>query len=206
MEKADQHSLQELIGEISQGNENSFEKLYQLFSRKIYHTSRKMKLSHEEAEEVVQEVFLKIWKLRAKLNPSLSINAYMIAIVRSLIIKKKKKEARLFAYQQYQIPLMDTVSGHIPEEELIYTEFHSLSMEIIEKLPPAQRQVFKMKHFENRSFEEIAGKLNVSRRTVENQAFRATKYFKEKLAKLEIVSLLSVWVFTIIDLFNSIVK
>lgn len=164
-----------------------------------------MRLTHEEAEEIVQEVFLNIWKNRVKLDPALSVNAYMIAIVRSLVIKKNRKEARFFAFQQYQIPLIELVSDHIPDDELIYSEFHSLSMEIIEKLPPVQKQVFKMRHMENKSFEEIAGELNVSQRTVENQAFRATKWVKKKLALLEIISV-SIWLFPIMTIFDSIVK
>lgn len=159
-----------------------------------------MRLSHEEAEEIVQEVFLKIWKYRDKLDPELSINAYMIAIIRSLVIKKNRKDARFFAFQQYQIPLMESMSDHSPDEDLIYSEHHSLSMEIIEKLPPAQKQVFKMRHLENRSLEEIAGKLNLSQRTVENQVFRATKSFKERLMKLEIVSV-TAWFLAVKSLF-----
>lgn len=192
MENLDSFSLQELVKEISQGNETSFEELYRLFSSKIYHTSRKMKLNHEEAEEVVQEVFLNIWKNRAKLDPDLSINAYMIAIIRSLVIKKNQKEARFFAFQQYQIPLSESLASQAPDEDLIYSEFHEISMEIISQLPAGQRQIFKLKHLENRSVEEISGKLNLSARTVENQVFRATKTFKDRLSKLEIVSV-SVW-------------
>tara|TARA_R110002072_G_scaffold263178_2_gene422017 strand:+ start:196 stop:840 length:645 start_codon:yes stop_codon:yes gene_type:complete len=197
--------LQQLVRRVSQGDESSFEELFRLFSQKIYNISKKMRLTHEEAEEIVQEVFLNIWKNRVKLDPALSVNAYMIAIVRSLVIKKNRKEARFFAFQQYQIPLIELVSDHIPDDELIYSEFHSLSMEIIEKLPPVQKQVFKMRHMENKSFEEIAGELNVSQRTVENQAFRATKWVKKKLALLEIISV-SIWLFPIMTIFDSIVK
>lgn len=164
-----------------------------------------MGLNHEEAEEIVQEVFLKIWKYKAKLDPELSINAYIIAIIRSLVIKKNRKEARFFAFQQYQIPLMDPVSAHTPDDDMIYSELHSISMEIIEKLPPAQKQVFKMRHLENRSFEEIAVKLDVSQRTVENKVFRATKWVKKRLSQLEIVSI-SILFFGINAIFYSIVK
>lgn len=164
-----------------------------------------MRLSHEEAEEIVQEVFLKIWKYRAKLDPELSINAYMIAIIKSLVIKKNRKEARFFAFQQYQVPMIDSVSAHTPDDDLIYSEFHRLAMEIIEKLSPAQKQVFKMRHLEHKSFEEIAGKLNVSQRTVENQVFRSTKLVKKGLAKLEIVSV-SILFLIFKVLFDSIIK
>ncbi|SFT42695.1 RNA polymerase sigma-70 factor, ECF subfamily [Algoriphagus locisalis] len=205
MEKSNPISLQHTVRKISQGDETSFEELFRLFSKKIYNVSRKMRLSHEEAEEVVQDVFLSIWKNRASLDPELSINAYMIAIIRSLVIKKKRKDARFIAFQQYQITLVNQNSTDSPQDDLIYSEFHVLSMEIIEKLPPAQKQVFKMKHLEDNSFEEIAEKLNVSQRTVENQAYRATKWVKERLSILEIVSVSS-WFLQVKILFDSIIK
>lgn len=205
MEKPDSKRLQILVAQLSNGDESSFRELFELFSGKIYHISRKMRLSHEDAEGVVQEVFLKIWKHRQKLEPSLSINAYLIAISRSIIIKKFKREARFFAFQQYQIPLVDPVTSQGPEDDLIYSEFHHLSMEIIEKLPPAQRQIFKMRHLDNLSVEEIADQLNVSKRTVENQIYRATKFFKSGLSNLEIVSS-SIWVIALNSIFDSFIK
>ena len=161
-----------------------------------------MRLGHEDAEGVVQEVFLKIWKGRQKLDPELSINAYMIAILRSLVIKKVKKEARFFAYQEYQIPLLNQFSTFHADSEIIYTEFHDLSLGLIEKLPPSQREIFKLRHLENKSIEEISELLNLSKRTVENQIFRATKVIKEGLNKLKIISS-GVWLFAVDTIFDS---
>jgi RNA polymerase sigma factor (sigma-70 family) len=181
-------SHQRLVEEISKGDEKAFEKLYMIFSEKIYHVSRNMNLSHEDSEGVVQEVFLKIWKNRSKLEPELSINAYLIAIVRSLVIKKAKKDARFFAFQQYNIPLLHHVSSPSPDDELIFTEFDLLTNEIIQQLPPGQKKVFQLRYFENLSVAEIAAQLNLSKRTVENQIFRATGTVKGKLTRLKIIS------------------
>ncbi|MCH7409184.1 sigma-70 family RNA polymerase sigma factor [Belliella sp. DSM 111904] len=183
-----EQALRQLVEDLSKGDEKAFGKLYQLFGEKVYHIARKMNLCHEDAEGVVQEVFLKIWKKRANLDPELSINAYMIAIVRSLVIKKSKKEARFFAYQKYKIPLISFETNSDPELDLIYSDFHQVSSALIEKLPPGQKQVFILKNFENLSTDEIAEKLNLSKRTVENQIFRASKGIKDKLQKLKIIS------------------
>ncbi len=178
----------QLVISLSQGDERAFEELYRLYSEKIYHISRKMNLSHEDAEGVVQEVFLKIWKNRSKLDPELSINAYLIAIVRSLVIKKAKKDARFFAFQQYKIPLIQQLSSPGADDELIFSEFSQLTREIIEQLPPAQKKIFQLRYLENLSVAEIADQLQISKRTVENQVFRATGFVREKLTKLKIIS------------------
>lgn len=179
---------QQLVFDLSKGDEKAFEKLYRLFSEKIYHLSRRMNLGHEDAEGVVQEVFLKIWKNRTQLNPELSINAYLIAIVRSLVIKKVKKDARFFAFQQYNIPIIQGLSSSGPEDDLIFEEFHQLTSDIIQQLPNSQQKIFILRNFENLSVEEIAEQLQLSRRTVENQIFRANKTVKEKLLRLKIIS------------------
>lgn len=181
-------SLKELVLHLSNGDEKAFERLYFLFSEKIYHISRKMNLCHEDAEGVVQEVFLKIWKNRTKLDPELSINAYLIAIVRSLVIKKAKKDARFYAFQQYKIPLLQQITSASAEDEIIFSEFSMLTQEIIEQLPPAQKKIFQLRYLENLSVAEISEQLNISKRTVENQIFRATSLVKEKLSKLKIIS------------------
>lgn len=177
-----------LVIRLVQGDERAFEELYKLFSEKIYQIARRMNLSHEDAEGVVQEVFLKIWKNRSKLDPELSINAYLIAIVRSLVIKKAKKDARFFAFQQYKIPLVQQISSPGADDELIFSEFSQLTKEIIEQLPPAQKRIFQLRYFENLSVSEIADQLNISKRTVENQVFRSTSLVREKLTKLKIIS------------------
>ncbi len=177
----------QLVVRISQGDEKAFEELYRLFSKKIYHTARKMNLCHEDVEGIVQEVYLKIWKNRADLDPSLSINAYMITIVRSLVIKKAKKEAKFVAFQKYNIPLYPDFTNST-EEDLIYADLHQVSSEMVHQLPNGQRQVFIMRNVEYLSVDEISDKLNLSKRTVENQIFRATKRIKEKLLQMKIIS------------------
>lgn len=202
LEVKDSTYLKQLVEGLVQGDEACFKNLYELFSVKVYNNTRKMGLGHEDAEGVVQEVFLKIWKNRAKLDSELSINAYIFAILRSRAINQLKKQARFFAFQEYQIPLLQQVTNLSADSDLIYAEFHNLSLELIEKLPPAQRQIFKLRHLENKSIEEISEALNLSRRTVENHIFRGTKLFKEGLDKLEIVSK-SIWVITINAILDS---
>lgn len=176
-----------LVDKIRQGDNVAYYHLYQRYASKIYRVSRRMELSHHDAEEVVQEVFLYLWKNRIKLDASLSINAYMFSIVRSQVIKRGKKHARFVAYQQYSIP-MDKDFSNITEETVIYEDLHAFATEAIDSLPVKQREVFMMKTTKHMSAEEIASQLNLSVRTVENQIYRATKALREKLEAVQGVS------------------
>ena len=184
-----------LITGISQGDEKSFEELYLLFSKKVYHTAKRMNLSHEEAEGVTQEVFLTVWENRSNLDPSLSINAYMIAIVKSLVIKEAQKKARLLSFQKYNIPFLSDFTNQT-EDDLIYSDLHQVSSEMIHHLPSGQKKIFIMRNVEYLSVDEIAKQLNLSKRTVENQIFRATKSIKERLFEMKIISTASLFLLT----------
>lgn len=166
---------------LREGNEEAFSLLYRKYASKMYHVCRKMGLGHEDAEGVVQDVFITVWRTRTSLDDSLSFNAYLISIVRSMVIKYFKKRLRSSAYQQY-ITCTSSGLSNDTEDYIIFTELDEWSSRMIERLPASQKQVFMMKNKENLSTEEIARKLNISKRTVENQVYRATKWLKEKLA------------------------
>jgi len=176
-----------LVEKIRQGDNVAYYHLYQRYASKIYRVSRRMELSHHDAEEVVQEVFLYLWKNRTKLDESLSINAYIFSIVRSNVIKRAKKHARFVAYQHYSIPMNKDFSN-ITEDAVIYKDLYAFATEAIDSLPVKQREVFMMKTTKHMSAEEIASHLNLSVRTVENQIYRATKVLREKLEAVQGVS------------------
>ncbi|GAB3651390.1 RNA polymerase sigma-70 factor [Echinicola sediminis] len=176
-----------LVDEIRQGDEAAYHRLYQRYASKVYRVSRKMELRHHDAEEVVQEVFMYLWKNRNKLDASLSINAYIFSIVRTYVIKKAKKHARFVAYQHYAIPMGRDFSN-VTEDAVIYEDLHAFTTEAIDSLPLKQREVFMLKTAKHMSAEEIANQLNLSVRTVENQIYRATKALKEKLEAVQGVS------------------
>lgn len=169
-----------LVSGLKGGDEKSFCELYNFFKPKIFYTSKKMNLSSEDAEETVQEVFLIIWKNRHNLNCELSFNAYLITILKSIIIKKAKKEARRMAYEVYEISTMETSSNET-EKQIEYREFEEISHAEVEKLPKTQKEIFKMKNYENLASGEIAEKLSISKRTVESHIYAATKSVKQKL-------------------------
>ena len=177
---------QDLVTRLREGDDVAFGKLYGKYANKIFNISRKMGLRNEDAEGVVQDVFLRIWRNRSNLDSSLSFNAYIIAIVRSIVLKESRKHARFIAFQHYAIQHFPGGTNET-EDYVIFTDLDKKSTEAIEQLPAKQKQVFMMKNFEYLSIEEISEKLNLSKRTVENQIYRATKQLKESLLDKKIL-------------------
>ncbi|WP_168196289.1 RNA polymerase sigma factor [Echinicola soli] len=177
-----------LVEKIKEGDEIAYYHLYERYASKIYHVSKKMELSHHDAEEVVQDVFLYLWKKRNDLRSDLSINAYIFSIVRSLVIKRCQKKARFIAYQQYAIPMSKDFSN-VTEDTVIYQDLHEFATKAIDTLPVKQREVFMLKTVNHMTAEEIAAQLNLSVRTVENQIYRATKSLRKQVESTQEVSL-----------------
>ncbi len=145
-----------------------------------------MYLPHEDAEGVAQEVFLIIWKKKECLDPGLCFDSYLIAIMRSIIFKRTKKEARKIAYQKYAIKNTMDVSTET-EDNLIFDELEQISKCHIDKLPNGQKEVFLLKNNQHLNAEEISRKLNISKRTVESQIYKATKSLKSTLIKNKVL-------------------
>lgn len=183
----------QIVRGIRLGNQADFKVLYELFSRKIFSVSVRFGLSHEEASEVVQDVFVKVWQYRHTLDENLSVNAYLFTITKNLLITRQKKQAYEIAYKKY-LEKQDISSLLDTENVVVYSELEALTQSIIRKLPAQQREIFLLSKSKNLSHKEIADKLNVSLRTVENQVYRATKKIKDALKKHDvIIGLLLCW-------------
>jgi len=181
-----QQSVTELVGLLQTGDQKAYINLYNFFAPKILNTCKKMYLNQQDAEEVVQEVFLKVWEKRGQLDNTLSFNAYLLTIMRSLIFKRSRKQALDIAYQKYNIQFLSK-EDNCTEEAILFEEIKSFSNKAIASLPKGQQEVFSLKFSEHLSADEIAVKLHLSKRTVENQLYKATKELKKKLISNELI-------------------
>lgn len=128
----------------------------------------------DEAEEIVQEVFFRLWKNRERLDEKSSVSSYIFTSVKNncfhLLEKQKvhNRYAELLNYV-YRTSSFD-VSAH---EQLVVQEMESEFQQVLEKLPPECRRIFELSRFEGLRYHEIAEKLNISIKTVETQMSRA---------------------------------
>lgn len=186
-----------VIKRVKQGNEAAFKIVYDAFSQKIFTVAVKFGLTKDEAEEIVQEVFVKLWNHRQTLNENLSINAYLLTITKNTLITRQKKLTYEIAYKKY-LEKRDLNSFTNIEDEIIYSDFEKLAQSFIDRLPSQQKDIFLLSKKENLSNKEIADKLNISLRTVENQVYRATKKIKEELKRNSVIISLVIAVLFII--------
>lgn len=182
-------NLSILVEKLKKGDSNAFEKLFELYGKRLYFFSLGYLKSKEEAEEIVQEVFYKIWKNRESLNPELSFQSYLFKIayrqIRDLIIKNNREQAYL-----HEIVEVSLEPGDELENRTDYQSLLELAENLISGLPPRQKEIIIMRKKEGIPVKEIAGILGITPKTVENHLTIALKSLKSGLEKENLAGLL----------------
>lgn len=165
---------------IKKGDEQAFRILFDQYHRQLHLFTTKMGMPHEEAKCIVQEVFISVWRSRASLDESLSLKAYLYTITKRLVIKKIKRKVLEESYLSHPDNLQPLYHQQT-EDYIIFTNLLDHANEGINKLSPGRKQIFMLSKQQGLTNEEIADKLNLSKRTVENQLYRATKELRDLL-------------------------
>ncbi|WP_300598910.1 sigma-70 family RNA polymerase sigma factor [Niabella sp.] len=186
----------ELLKLVAAGDEKSFRVLFENYKRRFYAVALKMTVSEVIAEEMVQDIFIKIWQKRAELTQIENLDAYFFTTLYRQVYKHYKK----LALDRKLLKLIaESPSFHnITEETLLLRESERLINEAVTKLPQQQQKVFTLSRQDGFSREQIAEKLHISPNTVRNHLADATKFIRAYLDKAALVYMLLI--------FNSIGK
>ncbi|MDR0574408.1 MAG: RNA polymerase sigma-70 factor [Tannerella sp.] len=176
MEESDYFCVKCLI----EGDEDAFVALYHKYHRKIYHTALSMTRSEDLAQDVIQDVFLKVWENRTALDPGKSFIAYISVICRNVIFDMFKKASVEEAVRQ-KLQQFAEVSEPESEDDDFYETYISLLSNAIAKLPPQRSIIFKLCKLQKKSYDEVARSMNISRSTVQDHIVKANKAIREYL-------------------------
>ena len=169
-----------LIEELVDGNNKAFRILFDTYRNDVYAYSLSMLKTKVLAEEIVQDVFLKIWQHRDRLNPDLSFKSYVFTITRNLTFNlinkvtnnRKLKEEVFYESQKSYTPIEDKIAD---------CDYENIKNKAIEQLSPRRKIIFEMSRNEGRSYEEISKELNISVSTVKGQMSKALTTIRDFL-------------------------
>ncbi len=185
---------QKLVESLKKGDWFAFDQLFAKYSKKLYYFAKNYLDSKEDAEGLVQEVFLKIWEKRKELKEHLSFNAYIYTITYNAIRKHFRKKTREKKYLDSYLENFDETHNNTAMD-IEYNNLRELANKAIEKLPEKRKMVFLLSRQEGFTNEEIANRLRISKNTVENQMTQALKFLKEQLGKETVFSILFYYLF-----------
>jgi len=163
-----------LVTRIRQNDKDAFKSLYSRYSKRIYFFSLKYLGNNVEAEELVQSVFINVWEKRESLDATNSVKSYIYKASVNYIYNYLKKRSIHARYIESQIHKDEIYSNHT-DEQVLFNDLERSLNSVIGILPSQQQKIFQLNHYEGLSHKEIALKLDLSVRTVENQMYRAQK-------------------------------
>lgn len=155
----------------------AFEEIYKRFWFKLYSTAFKRTTSQQEAEELIQTIFERLWANRQKAVIH-NIGAYLAVSLRNILNDYERRKATAEKYRQSLDlePLVNTTEEDVNRELLLKAIDKTLR-----ELPDKTQTVFRLSRFENKSVREIAGKLDLTEKAVEYHITKAIKLLRQRL-------------------------
>ncbi|MGK6350563.1 RNA polymerase sigma factor [Parapedobacter sp. DT-150] len=162
------------------GNEAAFRLIYDLHSEQVYQLAFRFLKDTTWSEEVVQDVFLKLWLNRKGLDEQGNMWLYLYVIAKRLSLNKLR-EIRKSAVLFERLMLRLEVANNPTEEQLMSEELEEYAQQLVTSLPKQQQLIFKLSRVDGLSHKEIADQLGLSPNTVKNHMVQALKTLKNSL-------------------------
>jgi len=167
---------------LRQGSKEAFTALYNCYWNQVYNFSKLYLIRKETAEELVQEVFTKVWEAREFINENENFKGLLFIITRNLIFNKYRKQLNEDFYKLSVLSAIET--AYDIEEEIDAKNLSEYIDMLVDEMPPRRKEIFLLSRREHKSYKEIAEQLNISEKTVENQISEALKYLRKNIPLL----------------------
>lgn len=189
MENFETNNDSELARKIKNGEKTAYQELFDRYAPRIYLFSKSYLKNEADAEELVQDVFLKIWEKRETLDQTKNIKSFIFKIAVNIIYDFIRHKNIENAFNDFAQPIFESGSNNT-WHTVIFDEMQENLQKLVSLLPEQQQKIFQLSKEEGLTNEEIAAKLNLSKRTVENHLYRAVSFLKGHFKNGSVISLL----------------
>lgn len=173
----------ELLTLLRDGDEAAFTQIYNLYWKSCFYIATQKLQNLSEAEEVVQDIFLDLWKRREKLQVTHCLSSYLAVSVKYKVINVLSRRHRASKYLEHA-SVATSVSDFSTEEDLRLQEITDQLMKETSRLPEKCRMVFQLSREQGYSQKQIAHRLNISEKTVESHLSKALRSLRIGLSHL----------------------
>ncbi|MFI5131356.1 MAG: RNA polymerase sigma factor [Chitinophagales bacterium] len=170
----------ELLLELAEGNESAFEEIYKLYSPRLFGRLLKLVKSSSIAEEILQDVFLKLWEHRKSIDSEKSFRSFLFKIAENKVYDFFRSAARN-KKRAAQLILLSTTRYTVIEEFTLFDEKSDAFQRAIDSLPVQRRQVFRLCKLDGKSYKEVSELLGISLSTISDHIVKGTKTIREYL-------------------------
>lgn len=184
-----------MVAGLKAGDMAAFDSLYRRYAPRLFGFALHLVKSRSDAEEIVQEVFLKVWKAHADIDLQASFGSYLFTITYNTVVSILRKRSSEKKYLEYVQSIQLPEAGETISADLEWQELQARLQVIVNQLPGRQQEIYRLSREEGLSYQEIAQKLELSVNTVENHMARALKFIRSRLADHSLKLLLFFYLF-----------
>jgi RNA polymerase sigma-70 factor (ECF subfamily) len=172
----------EIIRRIREGNKQEFENLFRSSYASLVRYAQTILRDHDTSEEIVQELFFRLWKDRETMRVESSLKGYLFRSVHNRSLHYIEHQKVVDRHAGETAAAAETVSEPVTDA-IYYNELQAKVARVLERLPERCSEIFRMSRLEGLKYNEIAEKLSVSLKTVEANMGKALKEFRKALAE-----------------------
>jgi len=168
---------------LKNGNVIAFDNIYEMYSKRLYGFVLRYVKQKEDAEGIVQEVFIKIWETRNKIDIFSSFDSFIFTIAYNSTINLLRKRVSEHKYQDRLKSVQQITEADQIIDEIYFKEISTQLQLTLDKLTPRQKEIFQLSREDGLTHEEIAKKLNISVNTVKNHMVTTLAFIKSHIDK-----------------------
>ncbi len=170
----------ELAALLKQGDQVAYTEIFERYKIILYKHAFRILNDEEEANDIIQDIFLSIWQKRDTITLKTTLSSYLYGSIRNRVFD-------LISHQKVASKYMDSIRGffedgrYITDEQVRARELSAIIEKEIAALPPKMRRVFELSRQEELSYKDIGAQLNISDKTVKQQVHNAVKILRLKI-------------------------
>ncbi len=180
---------------IQKDDRVAFYHIYERYSKRLYGFVLRYIKQKEDAEEIVQEVFVKIWESRNKIDAYSSFESFLFTIAYNTTISLLRKRSNEKKYLEYLKSLQQSANSPDLIDEIQFNELNDRVQSLLNELTPRQKEIFKLSREEGLTHDEIARKLDISVNTVKKHMSNTLALLKSQIDSNLTVNLLFAYLF-----------
>jgi RNA polymerase sigma-70 factor (family 1) len=170
-----------LQSQIAMSDEKAFRKLFDHFSEKLFCFAFSIVKTKDGAIEVVDEVFVKIWKQRVNVNEITHLKTYLYTAVKNTSLNYISRKANEQITESFDFIDIELQQEYCPQQQMVTADILKKIQDAVNELPPRCKIIFKLVREDGLKYKEVADILNVSVNTVDAQMVIAVKKISEKV-------------------------
>lgn len=186
--------IEGIIRRLKQDEKSALDDLFAYYYPRLFHFSKSILKIETDVDDILQEVFVKLWLNRQKIGNAETFNSYIFTITKNEVLNLIRTNIRNNSFKN-ELFQRSVAEEFQMQSQLEFNEIKSSIDQVVSQLPEKRRQIFILSRTEGFSNKEIAQQLNISEKTVEDHITHAIKKIKISLKEMGIISLLYVYLF-----------